>query len=326
LKVETKIEKNIIEIAKKVLYDESKAIKSLINTIDKSFEEIIYKILASSGKVVLSGIGKSAIIAQKISATLNSTGQKSVFMHATDAMHGDLGIIDKDDVIIFLSKSGNTPEIKVLMPLLKRLGNPIVALVSDLDSFLAKNAHYTINAHVDEEACPLNLAPTTSTTVALALGDALAVCLLEARQFSKNDFARYHPGGTLGKKLYLKVLDIYPNNSNPVVNEAADIQSVILEITSKRLGATAVVNDNNDLVGVITDGDLRRMLRQSLDFSTLTARDIMGINPKTIEQEAYAVQALVQMQEMNITQLIVLEGKKVLGFVHLHDLLKEGLI
>lgn len=326
MKVETKIEKNIIEIAKKVLYDESKAIKSLINTIDKSFEEIIYKILASSGKVVLSGIGKSAIIAQKISATLNSTGQKSVFMHATDAMHGDLGIIDKDDVIIFLSKSGNTPEIKVLMPLLKRLGNPIVALVSDLDSFLAKNAHYTINAHVDEEACPLNLAPTTSTTVALALGDALAVCLLEARQFSKNDFARYHPGGTLGKKLYLKVLDIYPNNSNPVVNEAADIQSVILEITSKRLGATAVVNDNNDLVGVITDGDLRRMLRQSLDFSTLTARDIMGINPKTIEQEAYAVQALVQMQEMNITQLIVLEGKKVLGFVHLHDLLKEGLI
>ncbi len=324
--METKIEKNIIEIAKKVLYDESKAIKSLINTIDKSFEEIIYKILASSGKVVLSGIGKSAIIAQKISATLNSTGQKSVFMHATDAMHGDLGIIDKDDVIIFLSKSGNTPEIKVLMPLLKRLGNPIVALVSDLDSFLAKNAHYTINAHVDEEACPLNLAPTTSTTVALALGDALAVCLLEARQFSKNDFARYHPGGTLGKKLYLKVLDIYPNNSNPVVNEAADIQSVILEITSKRLGATAVVNDNNDLVGVITDGDLRRMLRQSLDFSTLTARDIMGINPKTIEQEAYAVQALVQMQEMNITQLIVLEGKKVLGFVHLHDLLKEGLI
>lgn len=324
--METKIEKNIIEIAKKVLTDESEAIKSLISTIDIRFEQIIHAILASRGKIVLTGIGKSAIIAQKISATLNSTGQKAVFMHATDAMHGDLGIIDDDDIIIFLSKSGNTPEIKVLMPLLKRLGNKIVALVSNIESYLAKNSDYVINAHVDAEACPLNLAPTTSTTVALALGDALAVCLLEARDFSKKDFAKHHPGGSLGKKLYLRVSDIYPNNALPIVIESADIQSVILEMTTKRLGSTAVVNHEQELVGIITDGDLRRMLNNKVDFSTLKAVDIMGHSPKTIEPEEYAVNALVKMQDLNITQLVVSEGKNVLGFVHLHDLLKEGLI
>ena len=324
--METKIEKNIIEIAKKVLTDESEAIKSLISTIDIRFEQIIHTILDSRGKIVLTGIGKSAIIAQKISATLNSTGQKAVFMHATDAMHGDLGIIDDDDIIIFLSKSGNTPEIKVLMPLLKRLGNKIVALVSNIESYLAKNSDYVINAHVDAEACPLNLAPTTSTTVALALGDALAVCLLEARDFSKKDFAKHHPGGSLGKKLYLRVSDIYPNNALPIVIESADIQSVILEMTTKRLGSTAVVNHEQELVGIITDGDLRRMLNNKVDFSTLKAIDIMGHSPKTIEPEEYAVNALVKMQDLNITQLVVSEGKNVLGFVHLHDLLKEGLI
>lgn len=324
--METKIEKKIIEIAKKVLTDESEAIKSLISTIDDKFEQIIYAILASKGKIVLTGIGKSAIIAQKISATLNSTGQKAVFMHATDAMHGDLGIIDKEDIIIFLSKSGNTPEIKVLMPLLKRLGNKIIALVSNVASYLAKNSDFIINAHVDSEACPLNLAPTTSTTVALALGDALAICLLEARDFSKKDFAKHHPGGSLGKKLYLRVSDIYPNNALPTVLESADIQSVILEMTTKRLGSTAVVNPNNDLVGIITDGDLRRMLNNTNDFSTLRAKDIMGISPKIIHPDEFAVNALVKMQDMNITQLVVSEDKKVLGFVHLHDLLKEGLI
>ncbi|OYU64823.1 MAG: D-arabinose 5-phosphate isomerase [Cytophagaceae bacterium BCCC1] len=324
--METKIEKKIIEIAKKVLTDESEAIKSLISTIDDKFEQIIYAILASKGKIVLTGIGKSAIIAQKISATLNSTGQQAVFMHATDAMHGDLGIIDKEDIIIFLSKSGNTPEIKVLMPLLKRLGNKIIALVSNVASYLAKNSDFIINAHVDSEACPLNLAPTTSTTVALALGDALAICLLEARDFSKKDFAKHHPGGSLGKKLYLRVSDIYPNNALPIVLESADIQSVILEMTSKRLGSTAVVNPNNDLVGIITDGDLRRMLNNTNDFSTLRAKDIMGISPKIIHPDEFAVNALVKMQDMNITQLVVSEDKKVLGFVHLHDLLKEGLI
>lgn len=324
--METKIEKKIIEIAKKVLTDESEAIKSLINTIDIGFEQIVNAILDSSGKIVLTGIGKSAIIAQKISATLNSTGQKAVFMHATDALHGDLGIIDDNDIIIFLSKSGNTPEIKVLMPLLKRLGNKIIAMVSDLKSYLAQNADFVINAHVDSEACPLNLAPTTSTTVALALGDALAVCLLEARDFSNKDFAKYHPGGSLGKKLYLRVSDIYPNNARPVVSEDANIQKVILEMTSKRLGATAVLNLDEELVGVITDGDLRRMLETQKDFSELTAVQIMGHSPKTIDKDEYAVNALLKMQDLNITQLIVTEGKKVLGFVHLHDLLKEGLI
>jgi len=324
--VETKIEKKIIEIAKKVLTDESEAIKSLISTIDDKFEQIIYAILASKGKIVLTGIGKSAIIAQKISATLNSTGQKAVFMHATDAMHGDLGIIDEEDIIIFLSKSGNTPEIKVLMPLLKRLGNKIIALVSNVGSYLAKNSDFIINAHVESEACPLNLAPTTSTTVALALGDALAICLLEARGFSKKDFAKHHPGGSLGKKLYLRVSDIYPNNALPKVLDSSDIHSVILEMTTKRLGSTAVVNHNNDLVGIITDGDLRRMLNNTNDFSSLRAKDIMGISPKIIHPDEFAVNALVKMQDMNITQLVVTEDKKVLGFVHLHDLLKEGLI
>lgn len=324
--METKIEKKIIEIAKKVLTDESEAIKSLISTIDDKFEQIIYAILASKGKIVLTGIGKSAIIAQKISATLNSTGQKAVFMHATDAMHGDLGIIDEEDIIIFLSKSGNTPEIKVLMPLLKRLGNKIIALVSNVGSYLAKNSDFIINAHVESEACPLNLAPTTSTTVALALGDALAICLLEARGFSKKDFAKHHPGGSLGKKLYLRVSDIYPNNALPKVLDSSDIHSVILEMTTKRLGSTAVVNHNNDLVGIITDGDLRRMLNNTNDFSSLRAKDIMGISPKIIHPDEFAVNALVKMQDMNITQLVVTEDKKVLGFVHLHDLLKEGLI
>jgi arabinose-5-phosphate isomerase len=324
--VETKIEKKIIEIAKKVLTDESEAIKSLISTIDDKFEQIIYAILASKGKIVLTGIGKSAIIAQKISATLNSTGQKAVFMHATDAMHGDLGIIDEEDIIIFLSKSGNTPEIKVLMPLLKRLGNKIIALVSNVGSYLAKNSDFIINAHVESEACPLNLAPTTSTTVALALGDALAICLLEARGFSKKDFAKHHPGGSLGKKLYLRVSDIYPNNALPKVLDSSDIHSVILEMTTKRLGSTAVVNHNNDLVGIITDGDLRRMLNNTNDFSSLRAKDIMGISPKIIHPDEFAVNALVKMQDMNITQLVVTQDKKVLGFVHLHDLLKEGLI
>lgn len=324
--METKIEKKLIDIAKKVLTDESEAIKSLISTIDVSFEHIIYAILASKGKIVLTGIGKSAIIAQKISATLNSTGQKAVFMHATDALHGDLGIIDEDDIIIFLSKSGNTPEIKVLMPLLKRLGNKIVALVSNIESYLAQNADFVINAHVESEACPLNLAPTTSTTVALALGDALAVCLLEARDFSKKEFAKYHPGGSLGKKLYLRVSDIYPNNALPKVTQDADVQTVILEMTTKRLGSTAVVDDEDQLVGIITDGDLRRMLNNKVDFSAIKAKEIMGKSPKTILPDEYAVNALLKMQDLNITALVVSEGKNVLGFVHLHDLLKEGLI
>lgn len=324
--METKVEKKIIETAKKVLFDESEAIKSLISTIDQSFVNVVQEILESKGKIVLSGIGKSGIIAQKISATLNSTGQKAVFMHATDAVHGDLGIIDDDDIIIILSKSGNTPELKVLVPLIKRLPNKLVALVSDLESFLAKNADHVLNAHVDQEACPMNLAPTTSTTVSLAIGDALAVCLLEAKGFTNGDFAKYHPGGSLGKKLYLKVSDIYPNNEVPVVNEGDSMEEVIMEISSKRLGTTAVVNNDKLLVGVITDGDLRRKLREKIDIFALKAKDIMSVNPKKIGKNEYAVNALNKMQQLSITQLVVEENGKVLGFVHLHDLLKEGLV
>jgi arabinose-5-phosphate isomerase len=324
--VETKVEKKIIETAKKVLSDESEAIKSLINTIDQSFANVVQEILEAKGKVVLSGIGKSGIIAQKISATLNSTGQQAVFMHATDAVHGDLGIIGDNDVIIILSKSGNTSELKVLVPLIKRLPNTLVAMVSDLDSYLAKNSDYVLNAHVDQEACPMNLAPTTSTTVSLALGDALAVCLLEARGFTNRDFAKYHPGGSLGKKLYLKVSDIYPNNEVPVVLESATMEEVIMEISSKRLGTTAVVNNEKLLAGVITDGDLRRKLREKIDIFALTAKDLMSTSPKTISKNEYAVNALNKMQELSITQLVVEEDGEVLGFVHLHDLLKEGLV
>jgi arabinose-5-phosphate isomerase len=324
--VRTKLDKNIIDIAKKVLVDETEAIKSLINTIDEKFEAIIHEILACKGKVVITGIGKSAIIAQKIVATFNSTGQKAVFMHATDALHGDLGIIDDQDIIMFLSKSGDTPEIKVVLPMIKRLGTKVIALVSNLESYLAINSDFVLNAHVDKEACPLNLAPTTSTTAALALGDAVAVCLLEAREFTKKDFAKYHPGGSLGKKLYLKVADIYPNNACPVVKDSASIQEVILEMTTKRLGATAVVNAANELIGIVTDGDLRRMLTSSSDFTNLTAETIMSKNPKSIAPDEYAVNALLHMQELSISQLIVAENGKVFGFVHLHDLLREGLV
>ena len=324
--METKVEKNIIDTAKKVLRDESEAIKSLINTIDSGFQEVVNVILESRGKVVLSGIGKSAIIAQKISATLNSTGQKAVFMHATDAVHGDLGIIDDEDVILILSKSGNTPELKVLVPLIRRLPNRLIAMVSDPASFLAKNSDYVLNAHVEQEACPMNLAPTTSTTVSLALGDALAICLLEARGFNNRDFARYHPGGALGKKLYLKVSDIYPNNEVPVVDEQAGMEEVILEMTSKRLGTTAVIDHDGRLKGIITDGDLRRKLREGKDIFALKALDLMNRTPKVIAKDEFAVNALNRMQELSITQLVVEDNGKVLGFVHLHDLLREGLV
>ncbi len=324
--METNLEKKIISIAKKVLSDESEAIKSLINTIDQEFESCVNSILGSDGKLVVSGIGKSALIGQKIVATMNSTGQKAVFMHPTDALHGDLGIIAPEDHVLIISKSGDTPELKVLVPLIHRTGNVLIALVSNTGSFLARQAKFVLNAHVEKEACPLNLAPTTSTTAALAVGDALAICLLEARNFSKRDFARYHPGGSLGKRLYLKVRDIFPNNALPMVTEQTGVREVILEMTSKRLGATAVSNEKGELSGIITDGDLRRMLNTNAAFAGLTALDIMTPSPRTIPPDEYAVNALMVMQEKSITQLIVTEGKIALGFVHLHDLLKEGLI
>ncbi len=318
--------KNIRETAKKVLINEAQAIDKVSGYIDQGFVSSVEAILQCKGRVVVSGIGKSAIIANKITATLNSTGTQAIFMHAADAIHGDLGMIRREDVVMVLSKSGNTPEIKVLVPLVKRTGCQLIAMVSNLESELALQADHVINATINEEACPHNLAPTTSTTVHLALGDALAVCLLEARGFSSGDFAQFHPGGSLGKQLYLKVSDIYPNNDCPVVLIDASIEEIILEMTTKRLGATAVVDEWQKLKGIITDGDLRRMLKSNDVPGSVTAEAIMSANPQTVDKECFAVQALATMQEFNITQLIVTEEERVLGFVHLHDLLKEGII
>lgn len=321
-----KLVKNIKQIAKETLINEADAVRKLVDFIDDSFEACVEEILRSKGRVVVTGIGKSAIIANKIVATMNSTGTPALFMHAADAIHGDLGMVQADDIVICLSKSGNTPEIKVLVPLLKRTGSKLVALVSNTSSYLATQADYVLNATIGAEACPNNLAPTTSTTAHLALGDALAVCLLEARGFTSSDFARYHPGGALGKQLYLKVEDIYANNQLPKVDENTPMKEVILEISSKRLGATAVVNSQNELLGIITDGDLRRMIEKYSNFEVLEAKDLMSIAPKTIEHGELAVKALGMMQENNVSQLIVTKDKKLVGFVHLHDLLKEGII
>ena len=315
----------LIELAKTTINIEADSVRNLQNYINNDFVDCVKLIYGSKGRVVISGIGKSAIIAQKIVATLNSTGTPSIFMHAADAIHGDLGTIQKDDVVICISKSGNTPEIKVLVPLLKNAGNKLIALVGNMDSYLAQQADHVLNSTVEKEACPNNLAPTSSTTAQLAMGDALAVCLLDCRDFSSKDFAKYHPGGALGKRLYLKVGDIATQNQKPEVKPNDDIKSVILEISSKRLGATAVV-DNGNLVGVITDGDLRRMLEKSDAITDLKAADIMNKNPKRIEAEELAVVAMQLLEQYNITQLIVTEKGKYHGFVHLHDLLKEGII
>ncbi|WP_076669437.1 KpsF/GutQ family sugar-phosphate isomerase [Pontibacter indicus] len=318
---------NIALTAKKVLTDEAEAIARLADFIDEHFESCVKAILNIKGRVVVTGIGKSANIATKIVATLNSTGTPALFMHAADAIHGDLGMIQPDDFVICISKSGNTPEIKVLVPLLKRKGAQLAALVSSTDSYLAQSADFVLNASVEREACPHNLAPTTSTTAALALGDALAVSLLEARGFSSADFATLHPGGSLGKRLYLKVDDIFRQNMAPHVSEDAPLKDIIIEISSKRLGATAVVKDRTEeLVGIITDGDLRRMLNKYDSIDSIRASDIMTASPLSIEPETYAAEALAIMQKKNITQLIVTKSGKFEGFVHLHDLLKEGLI
>ena len=321
------IPKNIKLIAKKVLLNEANAIERLINFLDADFEACINFILNIKGRVVVTGIGKSAHIASKIVATLNSTGTPALFMHAADAIHGDLGMIQSDDFVICISKSGNTPEIKVLVPLLKRKGSKLAALVSNPDSYLAQQADFILNANVEREAYPHNLAPTTSTTAALALGDALAVCLLESRNFNTEDFANLHPGGSLGKQLYLKVGDIYTQNAAPAVLENASLKEIIIEISSKRLGATAVLQaDSKKLIGIITDGDLRRMLNKYDSVAQIQALDIMTAAPLTIEADEYAAAALALMQEKNITQLTVTKSYNFVGFVHLHDLLKEGLI
>ncbi|MDR6563397.1 MULTISPECIES: KpsF/GutQ family sugar-phosphate isomerase [Arcicella] len=321
-----KLVKNIQSTAKKVLEEEANAILKIVASIDSSFESCVNHLLKAKGRLVITGIGKSAIIAQKIVATLNSTGTPALFMHAADAIHGDLGMIQTEDTVMCISKSGDTPEIKILIPLIKRTGVKLIAMVSNTSSYLGKNADFILHAYTEKEADILNLAPTTSTTVALALGDALAVCLLECRGFNSDDFAKYHPGGALGKRLYLKVSDIYPNHGLPLVSENASIKEAFLEISSKRLGATAVVNQDNDLLGIITDGDVRRMLNVHDNLVGLTAKDIMTAKPKSINADAFAVEALQLMQEKSITQLVVVENNKPIGFVHLHDLLKEGLV
>ncbi len=315
----------ILKTAKETILIESNAIANLAKLIDDDFEEAVKFILNSKGRVIVTGIGKSANIATKIVATLNSTGTPAIFMHAADAIHGDLGNVQKEDVVICISKSGNTPEIKVLVPFIKNYKNKIVAITGNVDSFLGKNADFTLNAFVEKEACPNNLAPTTSTTAQLVLGDALAVCLLNLRGFTSNDFAKYHPGGALGKRLYLRVSDLVRNNLVPKVNSSDSISKVIVEISEKRLGVTAVI-DSDELVGIITDGDIRRMLSKTPEISKIKATDIMGKDPKTISVDAMAIDALNTMETNNISQMLVVDHKdKYVGVIHIHDLIKEGI-
>ena len=314
----------IIENAKQTILIESKAIANLVNFLNEDFENAINFIHHSKGRVIVTGIGKSANISTKIVATLNSTGTPAIFMHAADAIHGDLGIIQKNDVVICISKSGNTPEIKVLVPLIKNYGNKVIAITGNPESFLGTNANFTLNSYVEREACPNNLAPTTSTTAQLVMGDALAICLLELNNFSSTDFAKYHPGGALGKKLYLRVSDLIGNNELPQVAPTTQIKDVIIEISKKRLGTTAVI-ENNKIVGIITDGDLRRMLKDSADINKLVAENIMSRNPKTINVDAMAIEALETMENNKISQILVEDNSVYVGVVHLHDLLKEGI-
>nr|WP_297916226.1 KpsF/GutQ family sugar-phosphate isomerase [uncultured Allomuricauda sp.] len=315
----------ILSIAKRTIETESKAIANLVHLLDKDFAEAVQCILRCHGRVVVSGVGKSAIIASKIVATLNSTGTPAIFMHAADAIHGDLGTVQENDVVICLSKSGNTAEIKALIPLIKLRKNNLIGITGNMDSILAKQADFTLNTYVEKEACPNNLAPTTSTSVQLAMGDALAICLLELRGFSSSDFAQYHPGGTLGKKLYLRVSDIAATNLKPVVSIDSSVKQVIIEISEKMLGATAV-EDKGTIVGIITDGDIRRMLEQYNDIGSLTAKDIMTTNPKSVAKDTLAVKALEVLQEKGISQLLVLDGAHYEGVVHIHNLINEGIL
>ena len=316
---------SILKIAKETIAIESASISNLATLIDTDFADAVQLIYKSKGRVIITGIGKSAIIATKIVATLNSTGTPAVFMHAADAIHGDLGLILEDDVVICISKSGNTPEIKVLVPLIKSAKNIMIAITGNKDSFLGQQANYVLNTFVEKEACPNNLAPTTSTTAQLVIGDALAVCLLHLRGFSSKDFAKYHPGGALGKKLYLRVHDMSSVNKKPKVHLNTDVKKVIIEISESMLGVSAVV-EKNKIVGIITDGDLRRMLTKVDNFIGLTAKDIMSGNPKTISEDAMAVDAMELMETNGISQLLVEKNGDYAGVVHLHNLIKEGII
>ncbi len=319
---------NIKEVAKQTITEEGKAILKMAEYIDNDFEKVVELLFDNdNGRLIITGIGKSANIANKIVATLNSTGTPAIFMHAADAIHGDLGNIQEYDVILCISKSGNTPEIKMLVPLIRNMGNKIIAMVSNTDSFLAKQADYVLRAKVDREACPNNLAPTSSTTAQLVMGDALAVCLIEKRHFSSKDFAKYHPGGSLGKRLYTRVSDVYIGENPPKVLEDTNIRELILAISSGRLGAVAVVDADNKIQGIITDGDIRRMMQNHSEIECLCAKDIMSVKPKTINIDELAFNAFQLMEENSITQLIVSdEASNYVGMIHLHDILKEGVV
>lgn len=317
---------SILSVALRTIKLESSAVSHLEHFIDAPFENTIQQLHQCKGRIIISGIGKSAIIAQKIVATLNSTGTPSLFMHAADAIHGDLGMIQQNDAIILISKSGESAEIKILLPLIKNKGNFLVGMVGNINSYLAKMANAIINVSITQEACPNNLAPTCSTTTQMVMGDVLAICLMELNGFDGNDFAKLHPGGTLGKKLHLTVNDICIHNEKPLVLATATIKETILEITKKRMGATAVVNPKNNIVGIITDGDLRRMLEKNEHFEKLTAQDIANKKPKTIFLKTMAIDALEIMRKNDISQLIVIDNDKYIGMIHVHDLIKEGIV
>jgi len=318
-------QEKIIQAAKDTLVSESKSIAKLIDFIDDTFVKVVETLAECRGRVVVSGIGKSAIIAQKIVATFNSTGTPALFLHASEAIHGDLGMVQPNDVVICISKSGNSPEIKVLAPLLKRYNNILIGMTGNTSSFLAKESHFVLNTWVDKESCRNNLAPTNSTTAQLVMGDALAVCLMELRSFSAEDFAKYHPGGALGKKLLLRVGDVLDQTHKPMVESGSSVKDAIVEISEKRLGVTAVLNQNK-LVGIVTDGDIRRMLNKTENISGLTVEEIMTKNPKTISSETLVSEALNILEDFSITQLIVLDNHEYKGVLHLHDILKEGIL
>ncbi len=317
---------SIKQVALRTIELEAKSINGLTDFINDDFEKAVQAIANSKGRLVVSGIGKSAVIAQKVVATLNSTGTPSIFMHAADAIHGDLGMVLKDDIVLIISKSGESPEVKVLAPLIKNFGNIIIGMVGNIHSYLAKISTIIINTTVEQEACPNNLAPTTSTTAQLVMGDALAVCLMELKGFHSHDFAKFHPGGLLGKKLYLRVTDLMINNEKPKVLAQQSLKEVIVEMTEKRLGITAVVDANNQLLGIITDGDLRRMLEKNSAIDSIKAGDIMTQQPKTIDPDKLAVEALDMLRKNEITQLVVTSNGNYEGVLHLHDLIREGLI
>lgn len=316
----------ILNLASETIQIEHEAIANLSRQLDENFAKAIQLIHSSKGRLIISGIGKSAIIAQKIVATLNSTGTPSIFLHAADAIHGDLGMMTTDDIALLISKSGESAEIKVLVPFIKKMGNTLIALCGNPTSFLANAADYFISCYVDKEACPNNLAPTSSTTAQLVMGDALAVCLLKLKGFSPNDFAKFHPGGALGKQLYLTIEDLSKQHQAPSVNEQNTIKEIILEITGKRLGATAVIDENNIVKGIITDGDIRRMLTAEQINLSVLAKDIMNHQPKTIEAHELAINGLMLMRKHQISQLIVLKDEKYTGMIHIHDLIREGIV